>query len=109
MFDLLFFNSRLAITAKPSQANNVNSVYYKSSKKICLKFNKNYYDTYLSFFIISMKLCPVGKVLFGIDIRLSGICILDKLVYALRKTVFFSMNLLYILYLRYILLNIKIF
>ena len=43
MFDLLFFNSRLAkpsqakpSQAKPSQANNMNSVYYQSSKKICL-------------------------------------------------------------------------
>ena len=54
-----------------------------------------------------MRVCRVGKVLFGINIRLNRTCIIDKLVYALRKTVFFSMNLWYILYLRYILLNIK--
>ncbi|WP_148258787.1 hypothetical protein [Brachyspira intermedia] len=65
MFDLLFFNSRLAITAKPSQAkpsqakpsqakpsqakpsqaNNINSLYdYQSSKKICLILFKIFYN-----------------------------------------------------------------
>ena len=45
MFDLLFFDSRLAITsqAKPSQANNIKSVSYKLSKKICLILFKIFY------------------------------------------------------------------